>query len=329
MNDVRSITRASSASPVDPTVVTVVIPTLGRERVLIESIEQVLALDDPPDVVVVVDQTPQHDPETDRRLAAWQAAGVVRWERSAEASIPKAMNRGLTLADTPLVLFLDDDVRPHPGLVAAHRRAHAEHPGAWAIVGRVIQPWQRPEDVTPPSSEPGLRRDLQFPFHSARPAAVANVMAGNLSVKRERALSVGGFDERFVGSAYRFETDFARRVLAAGGEVRFEPAAGLDHLRAGHGGTRHGGTHLTSADPKHGVGDYYFALLHGTPAAARAYCLRRFVRQVRTRFHLRRPWWIPVKLLGEARAWRLARRQVRDGPLLLDSRERGPSAHEP
>ena len=297
--------------------VTVVIPTLGRERVLVETLEQVLGAPDRPEAVIVVDQTPVHETETDRRLTAWRDAGAVWWERPAEASIPKAMNLGLRLASTPLVLFLDDDVRCHPGLFEGHRRTHAEFPGAAAVVGRVVQPWQTAADLPRPPRTPGLREDFGFPFHGGPPGEVANVMAGNLSVKRERALAVGGFDEQFTGSAFRFETDFARRLIAAGETVRYAPGAGLDHLRVRTGGTRKMGSHLTSTDPKHGVGDYYFALRHASPKAAAAYAASRMTREVRTRFHLARPWWIPVKLLGEVRAWRLARRQFQAGPLLM------------
>ncbi|NNJ26391.1 glycosyltransferase family 2 protein [Alienimonas chondri] len=298
---------------------TVVIPTLGREQVLIEVVAQVVAASGRPDAIIVIDQSPAHEPETERRLAEWHSVGRIVWERLTEASIPKAMNRGLKLATTPLVLFLDDDVRLHAGLVAAHRRAHAEFPEAWAVVGQVIQPWQTPTDLPRPPRRTGLREDRDFPFHSVRPAEVGNVMAGNLSVKRDRALRVGGFDERFYGAAYRFETDFARRLMTAGGTIRFAPDASIDHLRVPSGGTRDTGSHLTSADPKHGFGDYYYALRHGRGSGEKAaYCSGRAFREVRTKFHLARPWWIPVKLLGEARAFSAARKAVREAPLLMN-----------
>jgi hypothetical protein len=47
------------------------------------------------------------------------------------------------------------------------------------------------------------------------------------------------------------------------------------------------------------------------------YLLRRPLREVRTRFHLRHPWWIPVKLLGELRALVQALSLSRRPPLLL------------
>jgi GT2 family glycosyltransferase len=163
-----------------------------------------------------------------------------------------------------------------------------------------------------------LTRDLRFAFNGHEPAWVTNVMAGNLCVKRERALAVGGFDANFTPPvAYRFETEFAKRLVAAGGRIRFEPAASIRHLRASRGGTRSQGSHLNSASPVHGVGDYYFALRCGRGWERAWYMARRPFREVRTRFHLRHPWYIPVKLIGEMRALLLALRLWRQGPRLL------------
>ncbi len=162
--------------------------------------------------------------------------------------------------------------------------------------------WQEPSRIEPPRALKGLRTDFDFPFHSTIEADVQNAMAGNLCVNRAKALSIGGFDETFVGSAYRFETEFAKRIINAGGRIRFLGSAGLLHLKASAGGTRRAGSHLTSASPSHGFGDYYYAFRHGTTTEAWLYSAHRMIREVRTRFHLRHPWWIPVKLLGEFRA---------------------------
>ena len=70
----------------------------------------------------------------------------------------------------------------------------------------------------------------------------------------------------------------------------------------------------------HGQGDYYFALRQGLCWATLAYIMRRPWREVRTRFHLRHPWFVPVKLLGEMRALLLALRLWRQGPRLLPTK---------
>lgn len=289
----------------------IVIPTLGRDSVLTDTIESLLALKRTADEVLIIDQSVSHDETTSAKLNGWDAENAIRWIRLSKPSIAGAMNHGLRESKSQWVLFVDDDILPRGELVKEHLSAHLERPQLWATVGQVIQPWQQPADIGAPRQLTGLRRDEDFPFHSTRDMEVHNVMAGNLCVHRQRALSIGGFDENFQGAAYRFETEFARRVDQAGGSIRFLGSAGIDHLRVEKGGTRVAGSHMTSASPRHGVGDHYYAMLHAkSKAEANGYCLRRIFREVRTKFHLTHPWWIPVKLLGEVRAYCAARRLI-------------------
>jgi len=193
---------------------------------------------------------------------------------------------------------------PLDEILDAHAAAHDDE-SIWAVVGQILQPGEKPEHHPRPAD------DLEFRFNHDERALLENVMAGNLSVRRERALAVG-FDENFVGAAYRFESDFARRLGNAGGRIRFEPRASLRHLQLSTGGLRSYGDHRTSTSPMHSAGDYYFALRH-RPDFAR-YAVRRLVKNVATRWHLRHPWTIPGKLVGELRGLLLARRLWRHRP---------------
>ncbi len=298
--------------------ISIIIPTYKREQTLLNTISMLLKLPTAADQILVVDQTQRHSEQTELSLAEWNKSGRINWVRRSEPSITKAMNVGLSQARNELVLFLDDDIEPRSDIIAVHRYAHEKQPDLWATVGQVIQPWQQPEKLQPPQAQTGLRTDFDFPFHSSLDHDVQNVMAGNLCVNRERALSIGGFDENFVGAAFRFETEFARRIGRAGGRIQFLGSAGINHLRVTEGGTRSAGSHLTSASPRHGMGDYYYAFLHGGPIEAWTYSLRRVFREVSTKFHATHPWWIPVKLVGELRAmwagWWMAARKRREGP---------------
>lgn len=287
--------------------ISVVIPTFQRESVLVATIRSLLAFDPPAAEVLVVDQTPTHESETHEALMALESEGRIRWIRLSQPSIPRAMNEGLLAANSEVVLFLDDDIVPDSGLLTAHLAAYRSRM-VTAVVGQVLQPGEEPTDAVVDRRGSGLQADLQFPFNSTSPAPVRNAMAGNLSVRRRFACDIGGFDENFVGVAYRFETEFARRVWRCEGQVLFEPSARIRHLRAERGGTRSHGPHHTSASPAHGVGDYYFALKEGAGWQRVAYMSSRLVREVCTRFHLSHPWWIPVKFIGEVRALIMALR---------------------
>lgn len=312
------------------TLVSVVIPTYGRGEVLCDTIRALLALDTRAEEILVVDQTPHHDEATLSFLSRERDGGSIRWVRLTQPSITGAMNRGVLEARGDIVLFLDDDIVPHRDVITAHRKVYETHHDVWAVAGRVLQPEDQNRECVAlaegKASHQGshcadrnsLTTDCDFSFSGNSAGPVANVMAGNLSVRRERFLEIGGFDENFGPPvAYRFETEFAKRMINAGGLIWFEPAASINHRRAPSGGTRSKGSHLSSASPIHGVGDYYYALRQGKGLERVHYMLRRPFREVRTKFHLRHPWYIPVKFIGEIRAIALAVRLCRRKPGLL------------
>lgn len=271
--------------------ISIVIPTYRRDRVLLESLEHLLKLRPRAAEILVVDQTLRHAAETEARLRQLDGAGRIRWLRLDRPSIPGAMNVGLVRASEEIVVFLDDDIVPDVGLVAAHLRAHTGD-GVGLVAGRVLQPW---------SAASGVAGDhaSEFRFSSIRRCWVREFMGGNFSVKRDLALALGGFDENFVHVAYRFEADFADRLRAVGRSILFEPAASIHHLKAPVGGTRTYGDHLRTARPSHAVGEYYYMLRRWRSLQGLRRLVRRPIAAVMTRHHLRQPWWIPVTLVAE------------------------------
>jgi hypothetical protein len=154
------------------------------------------------------------------------------------------------------------------------------------VAGRVIQPWEETIDHAARAS---------FHFSGTRPQWIMEFMGGNFSIRRSTALALGGFDENFVRVAYRFEAEFAHRLLASGRRIRFEPQACLHHLKAEGGGTRTYGDHLTTWRPDHAVGAYY----HGLCTQDLTVFATRPWRAAATRYHLRHPWRLPGTLLAE------------------------------
>ena len=290
----------------DSSKVTIVIPTYRREQVLLDSLEMLLGLEAGADEVIVVDQTPSHSPEVEQSLSNLQASGRVKWLKLPEPSIPHAMNVGLLKSSSDIVLFLDDDIIPGRQLISAHRAAQT-HSGL--VAGMVLQPGQSAET---------LQSGEGFRFNSDSSASIREFMGGNFSIRRDLAIELGGFDENFVGAAYRFEAEFAHRYVTAYGLIRFEPAAVIDHLAVSTGGTRAYGHHLRTSRPEHSVGAYYY-LLRTRESGWLLRVLWRPLRAIRTKHHLRQPWWIPLTLLAEARGFALALALWFRGPRLIGS----------
>jgi GT2 family glycosyltransferase len=120
-----AIPRGTEDSTPAPLTVSVVIPTIGRE-VLAESVGRALE-QDPLEVLVVADRQPERVREilATNRLDGDPRLRVV--DGPARGAAP-ARQAGLDQATGDIILFLDDDVVPDPGLVAGHRDAHAVAP---------------------------------------------------------------------------------------------------------------------------------------------------------------------------------------------------------
>ena len=290
-----------------PLPISVAIPTYRREAVLIDTLRYLLSLPDVAMEILVLDQTETHEFTTSIELENMEKSGQIRWIKLVEPSIPKAMNQALIHANCDIVLFVDDDVRPESDLLVAHLHAHSLYAEA-LIAGRVIQPWQEGQDFS---------RDSEFHFASTKSREVDEFIGCNFSVHRRFSLAIGGFDENFVKVAYRFEAEFAHRFRAARHPIWFESSACLHHLKSEVGGTRTFGDFLRTLRPDHSVGAYYFGLRTANGLARFRTFLTRPVSSVMTRHHLRKPWWIPLTLVGEIRAMLWAFVLFLRGPRLL------------
>ena len=181
--------------------ITVVIPTLGRDDVLVDSINGLLRLRKLPNEIIIVDQTDNHNIQTESQLKQWHDEKIVRWIRLKYKSITHAMNVALRKATSERVLFLDDDIIPDANLVSAHLEFADIYPLA-IVAGRVLQPWHKGKADSP---------DQPFLFNSLNHRDVESFMGGNVSIPRIPALEIGGFDTNFVKVAYHFEAEFAHR----------------------------------------------------------------------------------------------------------------------
>src|SRR5262245_45934748 len=129
------------------TALSIVVPTFCREKVLVATLGMVLDQMEAGDELLVIDQTPCHEPATEHVLAAWTQNGRLRWYRKLRPGQVEAMNLGALLACNEGLVFLDDDVQPHRGLLHSYRLALGERSGAPAFCGQVLQPWHgRPLD---------------------------------------------------------------------------------------------------------------------------------------------------------------------------------------
>jgi GT2 family glycosyltransferase len=148
----------------------------------------------------------------------------VRYLQVQSRGLSRARNAGLRAAASDVVVLVDDDMTVAGDWLRRLLDGLPAHPRGVAT-GRVLAaPAEGDGGGVPPaalvtSEEPAVYRG---------PQTLDVIPGANLAVRREFVLAVGGYDER-MGAGTRFggaeDNDVGHRLLLAGGEVRFVPAA--------------------------------------------------------------------------------------------------------
>ncbi|WP_042341277.1 hormogonium polysaccharide biosynthesis glycosyltransferase HpsN [Calothrix sp. PCC 7507] len=233
--------------------ITVIIPTYGREEILCDSVNDVLKQDYPNFEILVVDQTPKHKPEIQAYLEELAKAGKIKWFHLDWASLPGARNYGVRRSDGEIILFIDDDVKLTPGFLTAHVKNYLQNPEVGAVAGRVFDRmkladavegktqgdanYKEIEYLPPQAMDPGIAWYYIDLVHTIKPQQVLTTRGCNMSFRREIfSIHKLRFDERFRGSAVREESDFCLRLRQTGYKIWYDPDAALVHLGEETGG---------------------------------------------------------------------------------------------
>ncbi|MGJ3253264.1 MAG: hormogonium polysaccharide biosynthesis glycosyltransferase HpsN [Elainellaceae cyanobacterium] len=225
--------------------ISVIIPTYGREQVLCDTLADVLKQDYANFEVLVIDQTQTHSSDTQAFLERLVVDHKIRWFRLDWASLPGARNYGVRHANGDIILFIDDDVQMPEGCLSAHARTFHNHPEVGVVAGRVFdrmklsdfEPGLEIEYLPPQAMNPGIAWYYINLVHTVKPQRVLTARGCNMSFRRDIFNKHGlWFDERFRGSAVREESDFCLRIRKTGYIIWYDPEAYLIHLGEESGG---------------------------------------------------------------------------------------------
>ena len=163
----------------------------------------------------------------------------LRYYYEARPSAPGARNAGIKQAQGEIVIFLDDDEEPDNDLIKAHLANYTD--SSVGIVGGKVLEDSCEKDI--PDSKIGMIRKFDAREYGGfrkdvRRENVMHVKGGNMSVRKDVAEEVGGFDERFEGTAEYEEFDFCLQVLKRGYKIVYDPAAVIKHLALPFGGSK-------------------------------------------------------------------------------------------
>jgi cellulose synthase/poly-beta-1,6-N-acetylglucosamine synthase-like glycosyltransferase len=214
----RRRTIADAPAPMPP--VTIIVPAFNEEAVIAQAVRSLLALRYPAYEIVVVDDG-STDATFDRasRMAGRYGAVTVRVVRKGNGGKASALNTGIALARSELVLCMDADSRLDPDVLTAATR-HFVDPRIGAVAGNVkvvnrTNLWTRLQALE-------YLEGLNLPRRAQGFVRAVNIVPGPIGVFRREALTgVGGYDT----DTFAEDADLTLKLLTAGWHIAYEDRA--------------------------------------------------------------------------------------------------------
>jgi GT2 family glycosyltransferase len=212
--------------------VSIIVPTYRREKLLCETIGYLLAQDYSNRELLIVDQSSNHEPETAQYLDS--IAGQIRYFHLAQPNLPAARNFGIRQSQGELIVFLDDDMVIGTDLISRLVETFSA-PEVWGATGFVLSPGE---------SDPGKYRPyMRFvsditEFKEGKRIRIGDFIGCLMSFRRQLFDKIGYFDE-WIGTqlmAAGEDFEFCQRAVLRGYGLFLNPRITTLHLGAREGG---------------------------------------------------------------------------------------------
>jgi len=201
----------------------VVLPTynrLDRLQRVIAGLEQQTYPLEAFEVVVVSDGSTDG---TDRWLAGYGGPLRLRPLTQGNSGVSVARNHGLEYAQSPWILFLDDDVVPAPHLVEEHVTAlRAEPDDKVAVLGPLTTPNDKRLQSWVAWEQEMLAKQYDDMIAGRWQPTARQFYTGNTSIAKHHLLEAGGFDPSYRRAE---DVELAYRLVDRGIRFVFRPQA--------------------------------------------------------------------------------------------------------
>ena len=218
--------------------ITVILCTYNRAHIISKALESVLTSVLPPALeweVLTVDNNSKDHTRAAANEFCLRHPGRVRYLFEAQQGLSNARNTGIREARGEIIAFMDDDVTVEPTWL--QNLTASLHDGAWAGAGGRVRP---SKDFTPPDwlTLDGGIMDSSGVLALFDVGTVAGELkkppfGANMAFRKSMFEKYGGFrpDLGRCGSSLigNEDTEFGRRLLAAGERLRYEPSAVVYH----------------------------------------------------------------------------------------------------
>jgi GT2 family glycosyltransferase len=215
-----------------PPTVSIIVPTYNRERLLRETLAQLLDQDYPRFDLLMIDQTAAHEAETESFLSGFVSR--IRRFQLQQANLPAARNFGIRQSSGEIVVFFDDDMIVPKDAVSKLVETYNDS-RVWGATGFTLGSAEKDEDK--------YRAYDRFVRRRADFARLARVRIDSfngclMSFRRSLFDRVGFFDE-WLGTqvmAAGEDAEFCRRATLATRGLYLNPALTTRHLEGQDGG---------------------------------------------------------------------------------------------
>lgn len=175
---------------------TVVIPTYARSDILRLTLRGLCAQSNLQDIEEVIVVSDGHDELAAAVVLMFADYLPIRYLTQPKLGVSAARNLGIAVAKSSVIVLLDDDVIPHPDLIAEHAKFHNRFPDPRSVLlGNVT--WHPDLKITPFMEWYGERGAL-FGFGLLKDNSEVDARyfySCNISFKREFFIANGGFDK--------------------------------------------------------------------------------------------------------------------------------------
>jgi glycosyltransferase involved in cell wall biosynthesis len=202
--------------------ISVVIPTYQREKVLQDTIHQLVRQRSLPDELIIIDQGSEKNVQASITLL--QECGIkCSYLYSKYRSPGSSRNIGISVASSPVVLFIDDDVELVTDIVGVHSSYYRNEPHLGGVAGHIL-----PKH---------LYSEKYISWNTFAPTGkyVREARGGNMSFSLDVLRRIGGFNAFLKNTGE--EGELCHRVIRAGYKIMNGKEAIVKHLSA-PGGTR-------------------------------------------------------------------------------------------
>jgi Glycosyl transferase family 2 len=178
----------------------VIVPATNQPATLDRCLARIRGASQPPEEVIVVDQPENGGPALARNLGAMRARGDV-------------------------LVFIDADIEVHSD-VFSRIRARFDGDGELAAAFGSYDDCPDAPDVVS-----AFRNLLHYWVHQKNPGGATTFWAGLGAVRRDRFLSIGGFDHRRFPRPSIEDIELGMRLATAGERIELDPSIQGKHLK--------------------------------------------------------------------------------------------------